>query len=94
MEALKWAALVFAAGFIGFFGKSLGRTIVDMFQKKKDVIPAVSKPPVHTSSLQNGLPSSSVQNLKSVGNHSKDEEKIIKKALKSQEKAVKKQGKE
>lgn len=34
-EILTWAALVFAAGFIGFFGKYLGRLILDRFRRKK-----------------------------------------------------------
>lgn len=34
-EILKWAALVFAAGFIGFFGKYLGRLLLDRFRRGK-----------------------------------------------------------
>jgi hypothetical protein len=32
-EALKWALIVFAAGFIGFFGKYLGKIILTLFHK-------------------------------------------------------------
>lgn len=33
-EAMKWVLLVFAAGFIGFFGKHLGKMVISAFQKK------------------------------------------------------------
>jgi len=33
-EAMKWVLLVFAAGFIGFFGKHLGKSVISAFQKK------------------------------------------------------------
>jgi hypothetical protein len=35
MEVLKWAAIVFAAGFIGYFGKYLGRLVVERLHKRK-----------------------------------------------------------
>jgi hypothetical protein len=34
-EGLKWASIVFAAGFIGFFGKYLGKLVIGFFQKDK-----------------------------------------------------------
>jgi len=33
LEALKWIALVFVAGFVGYFGKYLGIKIIARFQK-------------------------------------------------------------
>lgn len=35
IEILKWALIVFAAGFIGYFGKHLGGIIIAKFSKKK-----------------------------------------------------------
>ena len=33
LEILKWVAVVFLAGFIGYFGKYLGRIMVAKFRK-------------------------------------------------------------
>lgn len=34
MDLLQWVVIAFAAGFIGFFGKSLGKTILDFFHRR------------------------------------------------------------
>lgn len=33
VSILKWVALVFAAGLIGYFGKHVGKTIIARFSK-------------------------------------------------------------
>ncbi|MFH1651805.1 MAG: hypothetical protein ABID87_06890 [Chloroflexota bacterium] len=35
-EVLKWVALVFAAGFVGYFGRYLGMLIIDRLRRKRD----------------------------------------------------------
>ena len=35
MDVLKWAALVFAAGFVGYFGKYLGKLVIKRLHKPK-----------------------------------------------------------
>jgi hypothetical protein len=37
IEVLKWIGIVFAAGFIGYFGRYLSMMIIDRIQKKKDL---------------------------------------------------------
>jgi hypothetical protein len=46
-EGLKWTLLVFAAGFIGFFGKYLGKIVLTRFHKGHDpeVKPAAPSAP-------------------------------------------------
>ncbi len=34
-EILKWAVVVFAAGFVGYFGKHLSKWIISLFGKKE-----------------------------------------------------------
>ena len=34
-EIIKWAAIVFIAGFIGYFGKHLGKIIILKFRKEE-----------------------------------------------------------
>lgn len=43
VEILKWVAVVFLAGFIGYFGKYLGRIIVAKFSKNSE--PDTTIPP-------------------------------------------------
>jgi hypothetical protein len=35
MDVLKWVALVFAAGFIGYFGRYLGKLLIQKFHRSK-----------------------------------------------------------
>ena len=91
-EVIQWSALIFAAGFIGFFGKSFGRTVLSFFQKKKEVGSEASGPPARVPTSGEGLPSGLEKSLDLGGKPSKDEQKLIKKAVKAQEKARKKQG--
>ena len=36
IEVLKWISIVFAAGFIGYFGRFLSMMIIERLQKKKE----------------------------------------------------------
>ncbi len=35
MDVLKWVAVVFAAGFIGYFGRYLGKLLIQKFHRSK-----------------------------------------------------------
>lgn len=87
-EAAKWIVLVFAAGFIGFFGKSLARAILSVFQKKKGDVPSQSPSP-HGEPM----PDTRQESGPVGGSTGKDAQKAAKKTLKAQEKTTKK-GKE
>jgi hypothetical protein len=89
-EVIQWSALIFAAGFIGFFGKSFGRTVLSFFQKKKEA--EALEPPARVPTSGEGLPSGPGKGLEPGDKTAKDEQKLIKKAVKAQEKARKKQG--
>ena len=90
-EILKWASLVFLAGFIGFFGKYLGRVVLSLFQKKKDShTPEAS---LSEQALKPGVVDTqgkSRQPEPSGGGMTRDDQKLLKKALKAQAKAKKK----
>lgn len=90
-EIMKWVVLVFLAGFIGFFGKYLGRTVITLFQRKKEDAPSPPTLPGQASGTgdmpaqaqHGGIPDKAV---------SKDEQKLKKKALKAGAKRTKKGG--
>lgn len=44
MDVLKWAAIVFAAGFIGYFGKYLGKLLMERLHKGKREEPRAPMP--------------------------------------------------
>lgn len=92
-EVAKWVALVFAAGFIGFFGKFLARSIISLFQKK-DKAPRAAKPsgklPLPDGGLRSAVPHDPENTEDS---QAKDRRKLEKKALKARQKAAKKQQK-
>jgi len=77
-ESVKWAILVFAAGFFGFFGKYLGRVVLSLFHREKEAAP----PSPGRPSPEREPSSGRVQ-----------EEKIFKKTAKAHAKAQKKLGK-
>jgi len=108
-EALKWVALVFVAGFVGYFGKYLGIEIISFFSKKKGN-PEKESPkkreiqqPYETgrsvSAAGRDRPGKSPQNKAasileaSSVLKTKDERKAIKKREKEQAKLKKKSGK-
>jgi hypothetical protein len=41
IEILKWVLIVFVAGFIGYFGKHLGKIIISKFNKKKGPVQTI-----------------------------------------------------
>jgi hypothetical protein len=89
-EIAKWAALVFAAGFIGFFGKSLGRALLALFQKKEAAPPETQGAPKDAVSPGQGLPPAVESGRDPRASLSKDEQKLRKKAMKAEAKARKK----
>ncbi len=94
-EILKWVILVFIAGFIGFFGKYLGRVVISLFQRKK-------KGAARTSSLPGQTVKPGVVDIQAKGDSStrlgggmsREEQKLLKKALKNEVKAKKKSEKQ
>jgi hypothetical protein len=44
LESLKWIALVFAAGFVGFFGKFLGKILISFFHRGESASSGEIKP--------------------------------------------------
>jgi hypothetical protein len=92
-EAATWAALIFITGFIGFFGKALGRAILSFFKKKKDDTPAGAGPNVRIPPSGEGLSPGTGQGLDPGDAPSKDQQKLIKKSRKAQVKTQKKLGK-
>lgn len=93
-EIMKWVTLIFLAGFIGFFGKYLGRMVISLFEGKKE-----------GPSTRVSLPGKAINaedrdiQIKAVGNDSlrhegeKEEQKLVKKAMKTEAKSKKKSGK-
>lgn len=77
---LKWIGLVFAAGFIGYFGKYLGKIIVKKFGK--EVVPS---PTVKSTTAEPGAPENKIKDKQAF--------KLEKKRLKSAEKKQKKDSK-
>ena len=45
MDVLKWVALVFIAGFIGYFGKYLAQFLIGKFHKRSGERSPVALPP-------------------------------------------------
>jgi len=37
LTAIKWALIVFIAGFIGYFGKFLGKVLIARFHRRKEL---------------------------------------------------------
>ena len=44
MDVLKWAALVFVAGFIGYFGKYLAKFLIGRVHKRKAERSPIAQP--------------------------------------------------
>ena len=91
-EIAQWTALVFLAGFIGFFGKSFGRSILSIFHKDSaKESPSVSQGSASLSPTEKSSPLSAHQERALVEKSVSDvEQKSLKKALKTQAKAQKK----
>lgn len=86
VEVAKWAVLVFLAGFIGFFGKALGRKILAVFQRGKGG--AAQSPSVPAGSVS----SPGEDRVQNDDAPAKGVQKAMKKALKARSKAAKKAG--
>jgi hypothetical protein len=43
-DALKWVAIVFAAGFIGYFGRHLGKIVITRFHTGRTIEPPTTPP--------------------------------------------------
>ena len=54
LEILKWVGLVFAAGFIGYFGRYLSMLIIDQLRKRKTEAPppATTKLPKEPATVE------------------------------------------
>jgi len=48
LEILRWIGLVFAAGFIGYFGRYLSMLILDRIHKKRAETPPTTETPGET----------------------------------------------
>ena len=48
LEILKWAGIVFAAGFVGYFGKYLSKMVIAKLQRQKPK--QTAPPPVNLAS--------------------------------------------
>lgn len=94
-EILKWAALVFLAGFIGFFGKYLGRVVLALFQRKNEDAPPASGMPDQSLKQGSGqIKTRSGPDAVPENELSRQEQKLLKKALKNEAKARKKSEKQ
>ena len=79
-EILVWVGLVFAAGFIGYFGRYLGMIIIDRVRRKKAAPPTQTKPGVPLAVPSENGPEQ--QKLKLKKKEAKASAKRIKKAKK------------
>ncbi len=79
LQILKWVGLVFAAGFIGYFGRHLSMLIIERLRKRKAGIPAT------TEAVREVTPGES-------SNADADKLKLGKKMLKLEKKRAKKTG--
>ena len=52
LDILKWVGIVFAAGFIGYFGRYLGMLMIDRLRKRKSQQIPVSEPLRETATVQ------------------------------------------
>jgi hypothetical protein len=91
-EVATWAVLIFITGFIGFFGKALGREILSFFQKKKEAVPTRAEPSTsaRVPPSGKGLSPSTGGALDPGDTPSNDQQKLIKKSMKAQVKTQKK----
>ena len=45
LEVLKWIGIVFAAGFVGYFGRHLAMMLIEKMRRKKPESPSLEVPP-------------------------------------------------
>lgn len=90
-DILKWVALVFLAGFIGFFGKYLGKLVISLFQRKReDTTQAASLPEQVLKPGPVDIHEKDEPGTLSAKEISREAQKLQKKALKNEAKARKK----
>jgi hypothetical protein len=46
IEVLKWIGIVFAAGFVGYFGRHLAMILIEKMRRKKSELPIPEAPTV------------------------------------------------
>jgi hypothetical protein len=93
-KVLFWIIIVLVAGFIGQFGKSYAKHLIERFRKKPTQVPPpgnvpVYRPPEGPSRSEDNLPPAPGQ-----AGLSKEEAKIRKKELKAELKNKKKEAKD
>ena len=97
-EVLKWAVLIFLAGFIGYFGRHLSKKVIDFFRARAgkspqstEEIDALSPPPAERRNpVETGAAGiTEEQGLKENKKRDKDMLKREKKTRKGQEKREK-----
>ena len=79
LQILKWVGIVFAAGFIGYFGRYLSMLIIERLHKRKGETPEINPEPSTNEATQETLVSKSSQS-------ERDEVKLEKKRLKLEKK--------
>jgi hypothetical protein len=50
LEVIKWIGIVFAAGFVGYFGRHLAMVLIDRIRRNKTESPTPEVPPPAPSS--------------------------------------------
>ena len=85
LEILKWAGIVLAAGFVGYFGRYLAMLIIDRIHKKKASETPVAKPVRETPVTQETGPETVKLDIE------KQKAKIEKKKAKADAKRAKKE---
>ena len=84
LEILKWVAIVFAAGFIGYFGRHLAKQLIDRVRQKVTKAPeAPTIPPAKTEIIKETV-------IKETEKSEADKLKLEKKRLKLEKKKAKK----
>jgi hypothetical protein len=91
-EALKWAFLVFAAGFVGFFGKYLGRILLERIRKDKASGAAAPPPASPGKAMAPSSPPEASRETPPGEARLPRDDKLMKKVEKSRLKLEKKQG--
>jgi hypothetical protein len=92
-EVATWVALIFITGFIGFFGKALGRALLLFFQKKKGDVHAGAGPSARVPPSGEEPSPRTGMVLDAGDTPSNDQQKLIKKYKKALVKTQKKRAK-
>jgi len=84
IEILKWVGIVFAAGFVGYFGRYLSMLLIERLRRKK-------QPPTHATETARETPTSQVTSPETAQLElEKKKAKIEKKKAKAEAKRTKK----